>query len=134
MLSIVISLFERQADESLNLKNFVTEMERVWSRLTGLERISMVMVAVLLLCLAPLPYGFYTVVRLAVAIVAACWAYKFFNSGQRALGIVACGVVLLFQPLLKITMDRVTWNVLDVILAIALLILVFGKNFKIVVK
>ena len=96
--------------------------------LTSLQWASLALALLLLLCLFPLPYGFYTVVRLAVAVIAFCWAYRFYNAGNVPLAITAIAVAILFQPLLKVILDRVTWNILDVLLAISLIILVFANN------
>lgn len=78
----------------------------------------------LLLCLMPLPYGFYTVVRLGVAVVAGCWAYTFFQQGKTAAGVVSCAILLLFQPFFKIVLDRLTWNVIDVVLSVVIFCIV----------
>ena len=96
--------------------------------LSFLDKATLVLAGVLLICLLSLPYGFYTVVRLAVAVVAGCWAYQFYKSGKMPLAITAGAVAILFQPLIKIVLDRTTWNLLDVLLAIALVILIISKN------
>lgn len=84
----------------------------------------------LLLCLCHMPYGFYTVIRLATAIIACCWAYQFYNVGKTPLAIVAIAIAILFQPLIKIALDRSTWHIIDILLAISLIILVvkFNRN------
>lgn len=96
--------------------------------LSFLDKATLVLAVGLLLCLLPLPYGFYTVVRLAVAVIAGCWAYQFYKSGKMPLAIIAGAVAILFQPLIKIVLDITTWNLLDVLLAIALVILIISKN------
>lgn len=100
--------------------------------LSFLDKASLVIAVALLLCLCPLPYGFYTVIRLAVSVIGVCWAYKFFEANKTPLGIIAVGVVILFQPLIKIVLDRTTWNILDVILAVGLVVLVLKQNRQIV--
>lgn len=101
-----------------NFKNFST-----------LGKSSLTLAIALLVCLLPLPYGFYLLIRLATAIIAGCWAYTFFNKGKRTYAIISCAVALLFQPFIKITLDRVTWNVVDVILSMAIVwIILFQKR------
>lgn len=78
----------------------------------------------LLLCLCHMPYGFYTVIRLATAVIACFWAYKFYTDEKTPLTIVAVAIAILFQPLIKIVLDRSTWHVIDILLAISLIILV----------
>ncbi|MCM1293221.1 MAG: hypothetical protein NC111_05005 [Bacteroides sp.] len=96
--------------------------------LDALDKSTLILAGMLLLCLAELPYGYYTVVRLATSIVAGCWAYQFFERKNTALGIIACGVLLLVQPIFKIAMDRDTWSVIDVIVAILSVWLVLQRD------
>lgn len=101
-----------------------------FNSLSSLDKATLVLAVALLLCLCPLPYGFYTIIRLATAIIAGCWAYQFYKSNKTAYAVIAGAIVILFQPLIKIVLDRTTWNVLDIVLACTILILVFGKNLR----
>lgn len=102
---------------------------RCFNELSTLEKSSLILAIALLVCLLPLPYGFYTLIRLATAIIAGCWAYTFFNKGKTAYTIISCAIVLLFQPFIKITLDHLTWNVVDVILAMTIVwIILFRKR------
>lgn len=96
--------------------------------MNALEIASAVLAVMLLVCLCPMPYGYFTIVRLAMAILAGCWAYKFFNDKQTAAGVISIGVLILFQPLVKIYLDRDTWNFIDIILAVLLILLVFFQQ------
>lgn len=98
------------------------------SHLSFLEKASVILAGALLLCLCPMPYGFYTVIRLATAIIACCWAYQFYEAKKTSLAIIAGAIAILFQPLIKIVLDRTTWNILDILLAIAIIVLVFIKR------
>lgn len=97
------------------------------SKLSFLEKSSLVLVIALLLCLCPMPYGFYTVIRLATAIIACCWAYQFYEAKKTPLAIIAGAIAILFQPLIKIVLDRTTWNIIDILLAIAIVFLILPK-------
>lgn len=88
--------------------------------LTLLQKCSIGLAGALLLCLASMPYGYYTLIRLATAIIAICWTITFFNNNKTALAVVSTGVALLFQPFIKIILDKDTWTVVDVLVAIAL--------------
>lgn len=98
--------------------------------LSFLNKVSLILAIGLLLCLFPMPYGYYTIVRLATAVIACCWAYVFYGAKKTPLSIIAVAIAILFQPLIKIVLDRTTWNVLDIVLACTIFILVFGKNLK----
>lgn len=97
-----------------------------------LEKATLVLAVALLLCLFPLPYGFYTIIRLAVSIMAGCWAYQFYKNNKIPLTIISGAIVILFQPLIKIVLDRTTWNILDIILAVLLFTLVLFQRKQIV--
>lgn len=98
------------------------------SHLTTLEKASIVLAIALILCLLPLPYGFYSIIRLATAVIAGCWAYRFHNSRNTSFAITAGAIALLFQPFLKITLDRLTWNIIDIILAGLIVLFIFKKK------
>ena len=93
-----------------------------------LEKASLILAIALILCLLPLPYGFYTIVRLATAVIVGCWAYSFYKQGKTSYAILSGTIALLFQPFLKITLDRFTWNVIDVILAGLIVLMVLKRN------
>ena len=86
-------------------------------------KIGLGLAVALLICLLPMPYGYYTLVRFAAMIILGCMAYGFYKEEKQTLCIIAGSLALLFQPLVKITLDRMTWNIVDVLFAIALVVL-----------
>lgn len=99
-----------------------------FSKLPTLEKASLILAGALLVCLLPLPYGFYSIVRLATAIIAGCWAYKFYSAHKNSLAVIAGAIALLFQPFLKISLDQASWNMLDFILAVIIIIFITRKH------
>lgn len=97
-----------------------------------LDKATLVLAVALLLCLFPLSYGFYTVIRLTVSIIAGCWAYRFYKNNKTHLAIIAAGIVILFQPLIKIALNKTTWNIIDIVLAVFLCILVLSKKRELI--
>lgn len=99
-------------------------------RLSALQKASYALSIILLLSLLPLPYGFYNILRLVTAIIAVCWAVKFAEQEKTTLAIIAAGVALLFQPFFMISLDKMTWNIIDVLLAVFLIIVInmYNKN------
>lgn len=93
-----------------------------------LRKASLALALGLSLCLCQMPYGFYIVIRLATAVIACCWAYKFYKDRRLPLTIIAVAIAILFQPLIKIVLDRSTWHVIDILLAISLILLVFKSH------
>ena len=87
----------------------------------------------MLLCLAPMPYGYYMLVRFVAMVVFGLMAYQYYTR-QKPIASVIFGVLaLLFQPIYKIALGRVTWNVIDVLVA-ALLIGLFVLERRLMKK
>lgn len=88
-----------------------------------LYKIGLVLATAMLVCLFPMPYGYYTLVRFAATIVFGCMAFNFHKEGKMPLCVMAGALALLFQPFFKLALGRVVWNVVDVIVAVVLVIL-----------
>lgn len=88
-----------------------------------MKYIYLALAAMMLICLLHMPYGFYTLIRFVAMIVFILIAVKYFSEEKPSVGIVAGALALLFQPLIKITLDRLTWNIVDVAAAIGLVAL-----------
>lgn len=88
----------------------------------NIDKLLRVVLAILLfVCLLDMPYGYYQVVRWAVAVAFAYWAYVAYEAKQIPVMIFCIGIVLLFQPIAKIALGREVWNVVDVLLGVGLL-------------
>lgn len=95
-----------------------------------MKYIVFILSAMLLLCLAPMPYGYYTLVRFAAMIVFGVMAYKYYQVKKEGLAITFGALTLLFQPFIKIALGRTMWNIVDVVVAVLLIILFFTENKK----
>lgn len=84
----------------------------------------------LLLCLAPMPYGYYSFIRVSALVVFGVLAYKYYNEKKEMLAWTFGFLAVLFQPFAKVALGRVVWNIVDVIVAIGLLILFFYERRK----
>ena len=78
-----------------------------------------------LLCLADMPYGFFQFVRFVAAGGFVYLALETNKMGRQREFIIYLGLAILFQPLLKISLGRALWNVVDVVVAIGLIISLF---------
>lgn len=74
----------------------------------------------MLLCLAPMPYGYFQLVRFVAMVAFGVMAYQYYASHKTIAATVFCVLALLFQPIYKIALGRVTWNVIDVAVAVLL--------------
>jgi len=91
--------------------------------------IKIVLAVLLLLCLFNMPYGYYTLVRFVVSIAFAIMAYKSYVSKETEWCIVYVAIAILFQPIFKIPLGRVMWNIVDVLVAILLFLPMLLNHF-----
>lgn len=83
----------------------------------------LLLAVLMLLCLAPMPYGYYQLVRVVAMIAFAIMAYQYYVKEKVPLAIIFGGLALLFQPFIKVALGRTLWNVVDVIVAVLLIVL-----------
>ena len=88
----------------------------------------LILSAALLLCLAPMPYGYYTFVRFVSMVAFGVMAYRYYAQNKIALTITFASLALLFQPFIKIALGRTMWNIVDVIVAILMVVLVVKER------
>lgn len=75
----------------------------------------------LLLCLAPMPYGYYQFIRLVATGSFAYWAYKAKQRDDNKVMWIFLILAILFQPIFKIALGRSIWNMIDIIVGIYLI-------------
>lgn len=88
----------------------------------------LILAAMFLLCLAPMPIGYFNLVRLVAVISFGIMAYKSYVAKKEAFTWTFGILALLFQPFVKITLGRTVWNIIDVIIAIGFIILFLYEN------
>ena len=81
------------------------------------KTIKIVLSILLLLCLAPMPYGYYELVRWISAVAFAYLGYSVLEQNEETLPWVFFGLAILFQPFIKIALGRDLWNLVDVVVA-----------------
>lgn len=90
--------------------------------------LQLILAALLLLCLAPMPYGYFQLIRFVSMMVFGVMAYDYAQRKQEGLMITFGALALLFQPFLKVSLGRGIWNIVDVIVALILLGIAFSKK------
>lgn len=87
-----------------------------------MEKLIKIILAILfLMCLIDFPYGFYQFVRFTALVGFGILAFKAFQEEKQTEMIVYLILAILFQPLLKISLGRILWNIVDVVVALYLL-------------
>lgn len=88
-----------------------------------MKQVYLILAAMLLLCLAPMPYGYFMLVRFVAMAVFGLMAYRYIVAEKLTLAYVFGALALLFQPFFKIALGRFLWNVVDVVVAVLLITL-----------
>ncbi len=78
-------------------------------------------------CLADLKYGYYQIVRFATLVGFTILAYQAKERENKTEMINYICLAILFQPLVKISLGRAVWNVVDVVVGLGLLASIFIK-------
>jgi hypothetical protein len=91
------------------------------------KAIKIILAILFFICLAELPYGFFQFVRFAALVGFAILAYQANEKVNKTEMIIYICLAVLFQPLIKISLGREIWNVVDVIVGLALLVSIFIK-------
>lgn len=90
--------------------------------------IKIVLIVLLLLCLLKLPYGLYQLFRIIFTIGFVLLAIKANEDKKQTELTIYIVLAVLFQPLLKIPLGRMIWNILDVIVALGLIVSLFKPS------
>ena len=93
-----------------------------------MKRLKQILIIALMLCLAPMPYGYYILVRYFATIVFGLMAYQYYQEKKENLMIAFGALAVLFQPLLKVPLGRIVWNIVDVTIAIVLLVMLLKEH------
>lgn len=97
-------------------------------KLESTQKIQLAGAAILLLCIFPLPYGFFTIVRVVTTIISLYLAYTYFTQNKKELAITFTIVAVLFQPFIKLALGREVWLVVDVLVAVFLIVLAVKRK------
>lgn len=79
--------------------------------------------SILLLCaLLPLPYGFYTFLRLFITLAGGVNAYNIYqDSSNNFLFWLFVNISILYNPIIPVHLDRGTWMMINIITAVVFL-------------
>lgn len=77
------------------------------------------------LCLLDMPYGYFQLVRFFALAGFGFLAYKANQVDKSEQVFIYIALALLFQPFYKIALGRELWNMVDVVVGVALLISIF---------
>lgn len=78
-----------------------------------------------------MPYGYFILVRYLSTIVFLLMTYNYYHQKKNKLYYFWIVMAVLFQPILKIALGRIVWNIIDVIIAVLLLLVLWKQNNEI---
>ena len=93
-----------------------------------MKQVYLFLAALMLLCLAPMPYGYFQLVRFLSTIAFGVMAYRYYRERKEWLAYTCGTLALLFQPFYKIALGRTVWNIVDVIVAVLLIIIWYQEK------
>lgn len=94
-----------------------------------IKNIASVTALLLLFALAPLPYGYYTFLRIFASIAFFYLTLHEYKRGGKKMVLLFLALTILFQPLLPIFLTKGIWMVIDVLVAIFLFIYANNKSY-----
>jgi len=90
--------------------------------------IKLVLILLFFICLAPMPYGYFQLVRFLALIGFTYLAYNAKQKENQRMAIIYFLLALLFQPFIKIALGRTLWNIVDIIVGIGLILSIIISN------
>lgn len=75
-----------------------------------------------------MPHGYFQLVRIVALIGFGILAYNANQEGKSEQVFIYIALALLFQPFYKIALGREIWNMVDVVVGIALIVSIFLKK------
>lgn len=87
----------------------------------------LIIAAILFISIAELPYGFYTIMRIVVPLLSAIYLFFAFiyTDGFNLMHIPNILIVILWNPIAPVYLDKETWVVIDAIAGISQIIMAF---------
>ncbi|MBK7957610.1 MAG: hypothetical protein IPK03_05530 [Bacteroidetes bacterium] len=83
--------------------------------------IKIILSILFIVCLLKMPYSYYVFVRTMALVGFVLLAYISYTRNEIKSVVAYIFLAILFQPIYKIALGRVLWNIIDVILAIILI-------------
>ncbi|MCX6297007.1 MAG: hypothetical protein NTX97_13280 [Bacteroidetes bacterium] len=92
--------------------------------------IKIILAVLFFICLLDLPYGYFQFVRFVGLIGFLILAYQAYENKEQTLVITYVCLAILFQPLIKLSLGRTAWNIVDLVVGIFLIASIFIPKNK----
>ena len=84
----------------------------------------------LLIAIAPMPYGYYQFLRIAITIVAGITAYNLFEKKQNNWLIAFVLIMILYNPIIVIHLDKAIWKPINIVTAVFFGVFALANKYK----
>lgn len=79
--------------------------------------VRLIAAGMLVLAIADLPYGYYTLLRIIICVLAGFTAYIASELEKKPWLWIFVAIAILFNPIIPIYLDKETWAIIDIIVA-----------------
>lgn len=87
------------------------------------NQLKIILAIMLFLCLPSMPYSYYQFVRIACVLGFSLLAHNSYKNDNDFTNVITyIFLVLVFQPFNTVGLNKITWNIIDVIVGIGLLV------------
>lgn len=76
----------------------------------------------LFIAILNLPYGYYEMLRIVITVYAAFFAFKLSAAKQNGLMLIMIAILILFNPISPMHLDKGLWMLLDIVSAVIFLV------------
>ncbi len=97
----------------------------------NIRNLKIILIIGLILAVFPMPYGYFSILRIYAVIVFALLLFQIPSKKQNSRNwnfILYIALIILFQPLIKFPIGRTLWNIIDMAVAIWMLITLNKKK------
>ncbi|MEQ3661566.1 MAG: DUF6804 family protein [Flavobacterium sp.] len=94
------------------------------------KHLKLILIVLLLLCLLDMPYGYFQFVRWFSMVAFSYLALVAIREDKQNEIFIYIALVILFQPIIKIALGRIIWNIVDVLVAFGLIYLLKKQTNK----
>ena len=84
----------------------------------------------LFVCLFHMPYSYYQMVRFLSSVGFGYFAFQAYQEHKNNLALVFTVLLVLFQPLMEISLERELWNIVDVLVGLFLIVVALTEKSK----
>jgi hypothetical protein len=84
----------------------------------------------LLIAVAPMPYGYYQFIRIAITLVASINAFELYNKNKTTLLVVFVSIIILYNPIIPIHLSKETWIPINLLSAVFFGVFAFVNKNK----